>query len=101
MKNNPNTSASVDNGQEKSITSVMHEHRTFTPPEGFSEEARVKSLRAYKQLYRQAESDPEKFWGDITGQLHWFKPWKKLLQWHSWTIVNEKELTSWIVDRLE
>ena len=66
---------------EEDITSVLHEDRLFEPNEAFSRQAHVKNRRAYNRLYRKATKDPEGFWGDLAKDLHWFKPWKKVLQW--------------------
>jgi len=73
--------ASANASDELSITSVLHEERVFAPSEAFSSAARVGSLKEYKKLYRRAQEDPEKFWGDIASELHWFRPWKKTLRW--------------------
>jgi len=68
-------------GEEEDITSVLHEDRLFKPSEAFSAQAHVKSRKDYDELYRKAEKDPEGFWGDLAKDLHWFKPWKKVLEW--------------------
>jgi acetyl-CoA synthetase len=103
MKNKPTTKGPSSNGQEKSITSVLHEHRSFVPPDTFSEQARVKSLRNYRQLYKQAQENPEKFWGDIAGDLHWFKPWNKLMQWKApfakWFVGGRTNMSYNCLDR--
>ncbi len=64
-----------------SILSVMNEQRSFPPPEEFSSRARIGSMKEYKRLAKRAAEDPERFWGDIASDLHWFRPWKKLLSW--------------------
>ncbi len=66
---------------EENITSVLHEDRLFKPSEAFSSQAHVKSRQDYDRLYRKAEKDPEGFWGELAKDLHWFKPWEKVLQW--------------------
>ncbi len=67
---------------EEEITSVLHENRLFKPTSDFSKQAHVKSRAAYTRLYKKAEKDPEGFWGDLArSELHWFKPWKKVLDW--------------------
>ncbi|MBC8145028.1 MAG: acetate--CoA ligase [bacterium] len=66
---------------EHAISSVMTETRVFKPQEEFSERARIGSLRAYRKSVRLAQNDPDRFWGEIASELHWFKPWKKLLKW--------------------
>ncbi|MGB7439689.1 MAG: acetate--CoA ligase [Coleofasciculaceae cyanobacterium] len=67
---------------QHTIESILHELRSFSPPEEFSAQAHVKSLEEYKQLYEQAKADPEKFWADLAEQeLHWFEKWDKVLDW--------------------
>ncbi|MFQ5589067.1 MAG: acetate--CoA ligase [Nitrospiria bacterium] len=67
---------------EEDITSVLHENRVFKPASDFSKRAHVKSRAAYDRLYKKAKKDPEGFWGDLArSELHWFKPWKKVLDW--------------------
>ncbi|HIE64320.1 MAG: acetate--CoA ligase [Nitrospira sp.] len=68
-------------GGENEIISVLKEHRLFKPNKEFSRQAHIKSLREYERLYRKADKDPETFWGELAKELHWFKPWKKVLQW--------------------
>jgi acetyl-CoA synthetase len=39
-------------------------------------------MEAYRALYEAAQSNPEGFWGDLARrELHWFKPWDKVLDW--------------------
>jgi acetyl-CoA synthetase len=63
------------------IESVLQEKRQFPPPPAFSSRARVKSLEEYRALAARAERDPEGFWSEIAGELHWFTPWSKVLEW--------------------
>ncbi len=63
------------------ITSVLNERRLFEPKEVFSQQAHVKNLKAYQRLCKQAEKDPEGFWGGLSHELDWFKPWKRVLDW--------------------
>ncbi|HEU5336958.1 MAG TPA: acetate--CoA ligase [Terriglobales bacterium] len=67
--------------QPASIDSVLQESRSFAPPAEFSQKAHIKSLADYERLYAEAERDPEAFWGNIARELHWFKPWDKVLEW--------------------
>jgi len=64
-----------------SIQSVLHEDRVFAPASEFSAQAHIKSLEHYQRLYKEAEENPEKFWGDIASELHWFKKWDTVLDW--------------------
>src|SRR5687767_15965342 len=64
------------------IDTVMLEKRVFPPPAQFARKARLGSLQAYEELYQRAAADPEKFWGDLAREeLHWFKPFNKVLEW--------------------
>jgi acetyl-CoA synthetase len=66
---------------ESGIDSVLKEARVFNPPEAFSSSAHIKNLGEYEAAYREAVDQPEKFWGRVAGELHWFKPWDKVLEW--------------------
>jgi len=33
-------------------------------------------------MLKRALDDPENFWGEIAGELHWFKKWDKVLEWN-------------------
>jgi acetyl-CoA synthetase len=62
------------------IESVLTEARKFPPPVEFSKHASIKSVEEYEALYRSAEADPEKFWGERGNELAWFKPYDKVLE---------------------
>jgi acetyl-CoA synthetase len=64
------------------IESVAEEGRTFEPHAAFVQQARINSKEKYDALYKRSMDDPEGFWGELAAQeLHWFKPWNKVLQW--------------------
>ncbi|NQU20293.1 MAG: acetate--CoA ligase, partial [Candidatus Nealsonbacteria bacterium] len=63
------------------IVNVMKEERLFPPPKEFAEKARIGSVEQYEQLYNEAVEDIEAFWDKLAGELHWFKPYDKVLQW--------------------
>jgi acetyl-CoA synthetase len=66
---------------EHNITSVLEESRLFHPSKEFSQKAHVKSLEQYKKMYKESILNPEKFWGEVAEELHWFKIWKKVKTW--------------------
>src|SRR5579863_9314904 len=85
------------------IDSTLREHRVFPPPPEFAAKAHIKSLEEYEALYKQSIEDPEKFWAEAAGELHWFKPWDKVLDWNlpnaKWFVGGETNLSYNCVDR--
>jgi len=72
------------------IVNVMKESRLFPPSKEFSERARIGSMEEYEKLWKDADENGEKFWGDLAQELHWFKPFGKVLQW-------EEPFAKWFV----
>src|ERR1035437_945158 len=64
------------------IDSTLRENRVFPPSQEFSAKAHIQSLEQYETLYRQSIDDPETFWASVARELHWFKPWDKVLEWN-------------------
>ena len=64
------------------LESKLSEQRVFHPPEMFARQARLSSMEQYRTLYRRSIQDPEGFWGEQAGELHWFKPPEKVLEWN-------------------
>ncbi len=85
------------------IDSVLTENRVFECSEEFRSKAHVKSMAEYERMYREAETDPEKFWGDVAGELHWFKKWDKVREWNcpwaKWFPGGELNLSYNCLDR--
>jgi acetyl-CoA synthetase len=65
----------------QNIESTLTESRSFPPPKEFSQSAIIKSTADYEKLRARASADPDGFWADIARELHWFKPWDKVLEW--------------------
>ena len=63
------------------IESTLDERRLFPPDPHFSSYAHIASMEDYERLYKEADENPEKFWGTIASQLHWFKRWDRVLEW--------------------
>jgi len=81
MSENPGTRKA----QDTDIDSILKEQRSFPPPTDFSQRAHIKSMEEFERLSREAAENPDKFWGAIAGELHWYKPWEKVLEWsHPW-----------------
>lgn len=60
---------------------MMDEGREFHPPQEFSSNAHVKSLAEYEAMYNRSINDPDGFWSEMAGRLHWFKPWEKVIEY--------------------
>jgi acetyl-CoA synthetase len=85
------------------IDSTLRENRVFPPPAEFSTKAYVKSLEEYEKLYKQSIENPEAFWAGVARELHWFKPWDKVLEWNlpwaKWFVGGKTNLSYNCVDR--
>jgi acetyl-CoA synthetase len=64
------------------IESLQHEDRLFPPPPEFAVKAHIKSMEELERLRAEASADPEGFWARMAEELHWFKKWDKVLNWH-------------------
>ena len=67
--------------KEQNITSLSRENRLFKPDKSFSSAAYIKSFQQYRKAYDRSIKDPEKFWGKVAEELHWFKKWTNVLKW--------------------
>ncbi|WP_428265390.1 acetate--CoA ligase [Haliangium sp.] len=85
------------------IESVLHEQRVFQPAKAFADAARVKSMEEYEALYRRADEDPAGFWAEVAQELHWFEPWKEVLEWSlpdaKWFVGGKTNLAYNCLDR--
>ncbi len=85
------------------IDSTLREDRIFPPPAEFSQSAHIASLAEYETLYKQSIEDPESFWAVVAKDLHWFKPWNKVLEWDlpsaKWFVGGEMNLSYNCLDR--
>ncbi|MGD1072541.1 MAG: acetate--CoA ligase [Bryobacteraceae bacterium] len=85
------------------IQSTLNEKRLFVPPSDFSSHAHIKSLADYERLYKEADRDPETFWGNIARELDWFEPWTKVLEWDApwakWFVGGKINLSHNCLDR--
>lgn len=67
---------------QPTIESILQENRLFPPTPEFSDQAHIKSLEDYKQLYEKAKANPEAFWAELAEtELHWFQKWDQVLDW--------------------
>lgn len=74
-------SPKVADSASGSIDSMLKEKRVFKPSKEFAKDALIKSMTEYEKMYKSASNDPEKYWADVAGKMHWFKKWRKVLEW--------------------
>jgi acetyl-CoA synthetase len=93
----------ISTSPQQDIDSTLREHRVFPPPAEFSAQAHIKSLEEYEALYKKSIEDPEAFWAAAAEELHWFKPWDKVLDWNlpraRWFVGGKMNLSYNCVDR--
>ena len=41
----------------------------------------ISSMDQYREMHARSIEDPESFWAEIAGELHWYTPWTKVLDW--------------------
>ena len=61
------------------MESLSQENRKFNPNPQFVKQAKIVGMDAYKELYQKSIEKPLEFWSDVANELHWFKPWDKVL----------------------
>ncbi len=95
--------ASTSTSLNPNLDSILREHRVFPPPAEFAAKARIKNIFEYEQMYRRSVEDPEGFWAEAARDLHWFKPWNKVLEWNQpwakWFAGGKTNLCYNCVDR--
>jgi acetyl-CoA synthetase len=64
---------------DKAIEVLLDEKRNFPPPRGFKKSANINSAGAFNG----ARKNPQAFWAKAAKELHWFNPWKKVLEWNT------------------
>ena len=64
------------NGEKEGLSALLHETRTFVPPEEFAKQA-----NAQPGIYAEAEADPLAFWASQAKRLTWDTPWTDVLEW--------------------
>ncbi len=94
---------SVSSLSNQDLESTLRENRVFPPPAEFSKHSHIKSLEQYEAMYKQSIEDPEAFWAGIAKDLHWFKPWDKVLEWNlpsaKWFVGGKMNLSYNCLDR--
>jgi acetyl-CoA synthetase len=84
---------------EKNMSALLDERRTFPPSEEFKAGASWND----PEIYERAAKDPESFWAEQAKNLDWFKPWERVLEWNApwakWFVGGKLNVTHNCVDR--
>jgi acetyl-CoA synthetase len=59
---------------EQELTALLEQER-FDPPAGFRDSALVTD----ESLHERAAADPDGWWAEVAGDLHWFEKWERVL----------------------
>src|SRR6201982_1387476 len=93
----------AETADNQSFDSILHETREFLPPADFAAKAHVSGKAAYEELYRRSIEEPDVFWTEVAGELDWFAPWTKVLDWQAphakWFVDGKLNLCHNCVDR--
>jgi acetyl-CoA synthetase len=85
------------------IESILTEKRVFKPAPSFAKKAHVKSFAEYQRIYDLSVRRPQTFWANIASELHWFKKWKKVLEWKTpfakWFVGGKLNISYNCLDR--
>ncbi|HXI34860.1 MAG TPA: acetate--CoA ligase [Gemmatimonadales bacterium] len=81
------------------IETLLHEQRTFPPPESFRRKAHVHDAA----VYERARADREGYWADWARQLEWIRPWDRVLEWRpphaKWFVGGKLNVSANCLDR--
>jgi len=84
---------------DRTIEALLLEERRIPPPEAFRRQANVQD----PEVYARAEADPEGFWAEVARELHWFRPWDRVLEWEPpyarWFVGGRTNLAYNCLDR--
>ena len=88
---------------EQNIESSQQETRLFPPPAAATAKAYVKTMDEYRTMWQESIDSPETFWPKIANDLHWDKPWQKVLDWQvpdaKWFVDARTNLAANCLDR--
>ncbi len=64
-----------------SLETLTHDSAVFPPPRDFQDQAHIRTLEHYRQLYTRSIHEPEAFWAEMAKELQWDRPFAKVLDW--------------------
>ncbi len=92
--------------EQSTIETILTESRRFPPPAPETVGAErwlLDNREAYETMYRRSIDDPEGFFGEVAGELHWFEPWDRVLAFDApdakWFVGGKTNLCYNCLDR--
>jgi len=82
--------------QQKGISSLMTETRTFPPSKKIKSKAYI-NTKQYKEMWQRSIDDPEGFWLEQAKSIVWFKEPTKALE-YTWDTKSRKIEHTWFAD---
>lgn len=90
---------------ESKIESILHEERTFAPPDALAAKANVSGMAAYQKLVKEAEDDWEGFWRrQAEREITWATPFTQVYDGsnaplHKWFADGTLNISANCLDR--
>jgi len=88
----------------RQLDTVLKETRRFKPSDAFRKQAHIRAESEYRRLHKESIRNPERFWGRVAKELHWFKPWTKVLDerkapFYRWFVGGKTNIAYNCLDR--
>ena len=99
----PADPASVSSLSNQDLESTLRENRVFPPPAEFSTQRISRAWRIRGAVQAVDRRSGSVLGRDAAKELHWFKPWDKVLEWNlpwaKWFVGGKMNLSYNCVDR--
>ena len=87
------------------MESLSQENRSFPPSDDFVAQARISGIDDYRERYERSIENPTEFWSTVAKELHWYKPWDKVLDtsdapFYQWFVNGQTNICYNCVDRI-
>ncbi|MEX0680403.1 MAG: acetate--CoA ligase [Balneolales bacterium] len=79
------------------MQSLMSESRIFPPPDHIRNNARIKTMEEYQEMWNRSINEPDRFWLEQAGELDWFKNPTKALE-YTWKTKKRIIEHTWFAD---
>lgn len=88
----------------RQLETVLKEVRRFKPSAAFKKSAHIGSEAEYRRMYLESIRRPDRFWGRVAKELHWFKPWTRVLDerkapFYRWFVGGKTNISYNCLDR--